>query len=44
MSEAGTGTAIQLTDLRKTYGSTHAVDGIELRVEAGEIVAEGDQR
>ena len=39
MSEAATGTAIQLTDVRKTYGSTHAVDGIELRVEAGEIVA-----
>jgi ABC-2 type transport system ATP-binding protein len=31
--------AIVVTGLRKSYGSTHAVDGVDLRVGIGEIVA-----
>ncbi|MBE3001486.1 ABC transporter ATP-binding protein [Nocardiopsis sp. HNM0947] len=30
-------TAIEVTDLRKSYGSTHAVAGVDLRVPRGEI-------
>jgi ABC-2 type transport system ATP-binding protein len=31
--------AIELTDLRKAYGSTRAVDGVDLTIRQGEIVA-----
>jgi ABC-2 type transport system ATP-binding protein len=34
-----TGPAIQLQGLRKTYGSTVAVDGVDLTVQAGEVLA-----
>lgn len=30
---------LQLTDVRKRYGAVHALDGVSLRVEAGELVA-----
>ena len=32
-------TAIAVEDLRKTYGETHAVDGIDLEVSSGEVFA-----
>src|SRR5882724_11673510 len=31
--------AIELTGLRKAYGATKAVDGVDLRIERGEVVA-----
>ena len=34
---SGTGLAIRVRDLRKTYGQTHAVDGISFEVRAGEV-------
>ncbi|MFF1411010.1 ABC transporter ATP-binding protein [Streptomyces sp. NPDC058289] len=33
------GTLLSATDLRKTYGTTHALDGAEFSIHAGEIVA-----
>ncbi|MFJ7267415.1 ABC transporter ATP-binding protein [Streptomyces sp. NPDC099050] len=33
------GTLLSATDLRKTYGSTHALDGAEFSIHAGEVVA-----
>src|SRR4051794_18355598 len=30
---------VQLSGLRKSYGSTRAVDGVDLRIESGEVVA-----
>jgi ABC-type branched-subunit amino acid transport system ATPase component len=31
--------AIAVEDLRKTYGDTHAVDGVDLEVDRGEVFA-----
>jgi ABC-2 type transport system ATP-binding protein len=36
---AATGTAIAVHGLSKTYGQVHAVDGVDLQVEHGEVVA-----
>ncbi|MCX4780751.1 MULTISPECIES: ABC transporter ATP-binding protein [unclassified Streptomyces] len=33
------GTLLSATDLRKTYGTTHALDGAEFSIHAGEVVA-----
>ncbi|MFF3212049.1 ABC transporter ATP-binding protein [Streptomyces sp. NPDC002886] len=33
------GTLLSATNLRKTYGSTHALDGAEFSIHAGEVVA-----
>ncbi|MFD5142895.1 ABC transporter ATP-binding protein [Streptomyces sp. NPDC058401] len=33
------GTLLSATDLRKAYGSTHALDGAEFSIHAGEVVA-----
>ena len=32
-------TVISVSGLRKSYGSTHAVDGLDLAIEQGEIFA-----
>jgi putative spermidine/putrescine transport system ATP-binding protein len=33
-----TGTAVELSGLRRTYGEVHALDGLDLRLEPGELV------
>src|SRR3954447_18046055 len=35
---AGTGTSVSLVDLRRTYGSLNALDGLSLDMEPGEMV------
>jgi energy-coupling factor transporter ATP-binding protein EcfA2 len=38
-AEVATGAAVHLTGLRKHYGDVHAVDGVDLTIAPGEIVA-----
>jgi putative spermidine/putrescine transport system ATP-binding protein len=33
------GVAVRLKDLHKTFGSTHALDGLDLTLEPGELIA-----
>ncbi len=38
-TRSGGGTAVHLKDLRRTFGTTRALDGLDLRIEPGELVA-----
>jgi ABC-2 type transport system ATP-binding protein len=39
MTSSTAAPAVLLSGLRKSYGSTPAVDGVDLRIEPGEVVA-----
>ncbi|WP_028652857.1 ABC transporter ATP-binding protein [Nocardioides halotolerans] len=37
-ASGGTGVAVQMTGLRRSYGDVHALDGLDLHIEPGEMV------